>query len=63
MKKHFITIAISAMFASNAVADVGEWPTVGDGFYPDGSFIQHDSVAYNGTYGTMLFDDLGQFYI
>ncbi|MBP3359777.1 MAG: hypothetical protein J6N52_02895 [Clostridia bacterium] len=23
-----------------------------DGFYPDGSFIQHDNVAYNGGYGS-----------
>ncbi|MEU8887777.1 polysaccharide lyase 8 family protein [Streptomyces sp. NPDC048442] len=26
----------------------------GDGFYPDGSFVQHDSVAYTGTYGNVL---------
>ncbi|MGW7412222.1 polysaccharide lyase 8 family protein [Streptomyces sp. NPDC054863] len=26
----------------------------GDGFYPDGSFIQHESVAYTGTYGNVL---------
>ncbi|WP_328333868.1 MULTISPECIES: polysaccharide lyase 8 family protein [unclassified Streptomyces] len=28
--------------------------TSGDGFYPDGSFIQHDTVAYTGSYGTVL---------
>ncbi|MDT0446269.1 polysaccharide lyase family 8 super-sandwich domain-containing protein [Streptomyces johnsoniae] len=27
---------------------------VTDGFYADGSFIQHDSVAYTGSYGTSL---------
>ncbi|MFI5805231.1 polysaccharide lyase 8 family protein [Streptomyces sp. NPDC051561] len=26
----------------------------GDGFYPDGSFVQHGSVAYTGTYGNVL---------
>ncbi|MFF7779179.1 polysaccharide lyase 8 family protein [Streptomyces tanashiensis] len=26
----------------------------GDGFYPDGSFIQHNDVAYTGTYGNVL---------
>ncbi|MFJ6695177.1 polysaccharide lyase 8 family protein [Streptomyces sp. NPDC091272] len=26
----------------------------GDGFYPDGSFVQHESVAYTGTYGAVL---------
>lgn len=28
--------------------------TLKDGFYKDGSFIQHDTVAYNGTYGNVL---------
>ncbi len=27
---------------------------VTDGFYPDGSFVQHDSVAYTGSYGKIL---------
>lgn len=31
--------------------------TSGDGFYADGSFIQHGNVAYTGTYGNVL---LGQ---
>ena len=39
----------------NAVADVGEYVTSGDGFYRDGSFIQHDNVAYNGTYAAVHF--------
>lgn len=43
----------------NAVADVGEYVTSGDGFYRDGSFIQHDNVAYNGTYAAVLFNGLG----
>lgn len=28
--------------------------TSGDGFYADGSFVQHDAVAYTGSYGTVL---------
>ncbi|MFD9032745.1 polysaccharide lyase 8 family protein [Streptomyces sp. NPDC059567] len=28
--------------------------TSGDGFYPDGSFVQHSNVAYTGTYGNVL---------
>ncbi|RVU28959.1 hypothetical protein EOT10_03660 [Streptomyces antnestii] len=32
----------------------------GDGFYEDGSFIQHDYVAYTGTYGSILLGSAGQ---
>ncbi|WP_371790081.1 polysaccharide lyase 8 family protein [Streptomyces sp. NBC_01471] len=28
--------------------------TSGDGFYADGSFVQHDAVAYTGSYGAVL---------
>ncbi|MFI6876999.1 polysaccharide lyase 8 family protein [Streptomyces sp. NPDC050400] len=34
--------------------------TSGDGFYPDGSFVQHDVVAYTGTYGSVLLGGAGQ---
>ncbi|MFE5021839.1 polysaccharide lyase 8 family protein [Streptomyces sp. NPDC056656] len=34
--------------------------TSGDGFYEDGSFVQHDSVAYTGTYGSVLLGSTGQ---
>lgn len=43
----------------NAVGDVGEYVISGDGFYLDGSFIQHGNVAYNGTYASVLFNGLG----
>ena len=43
----------------NSVAEVGKIGTEKDGFYKDGSFVQHDNVAYNGTYATVLFDGLG----
>lgn len=43
----------------NAAVEVGELVTIGDGFCRDGSFVQHDNVAYNGTYAAVLFDGLG----
>ncbi|MFF1692291.1 polysaccharide lyase 8 family protein [Streptomyces sp. NPDC058257] len=33
--------------------------TSGDGFYEDGSFVQHGSVAYTGTYGSVLLGSAG----
>lgn len=45
--------------ALTAVTDIGEYVTQGDGFYKDGSFIQHENVAYNGTYAAVLFNGLG----
>lgn len=45
--------------ALTAVADVGDYAVKGDGFYKDGSFMQHDNVAYNGTYASVLFNGLG----
>lgn len=31
----------------------------GDGFYEDGSFIQHNTIAYTGSYGEVLIQGLG----
>ncbi|WP_250302969.1 polysaccharide lyase 8 family protein [Streptomyces sp. A 4/2] len=31
-----------------------QYVTSGDGFYADGSFVQHDAVAYTGSYGVVL---------
>ena len=50
---------VQVMDGAKAVADVGEYVTTRDGFYKDGSFIQHGNVAYNGTYASVLFDGLG----
>lgn len=41
------------------VTDVGNYAVRGDGFYRDGSFVQHDNVSYNGTYASVLFNGLG----
>ncbi|MFD6432766.1 polysaccharide lyase 8 family protein [Streptomyces venezuelae] len=37
-----------------------QYVTSGDGFYEDGSFVQHGSVAYTGTYGSVLLGSTGQ---
>ncbi|MFI7008491.1 polysaccharide lyase 8 family protein [Streptomyces sp. NPDC050145] len=37
-----------------------KYVTSGDGFYRDGSFVQHTYVAYTGTYGSVLLGGAGQ---
>ncbi|WP_326815447.1 MULTISPECIES: polysaccharide lyase 8 family protein [unclassified Streptomyces] len=49
----------SARDALSDVRDSGRnslfrYTSSGDGFYEDGSFVQHDVVAYTGTYGAVL---------
>ncbi|MGW5277242.1 polysaccharide lyase 8 family protein [Streptomyces sp. NPDC004044] len=49
----------SARDALSDVRDAGRnslfrYTSSGDGFYEDGSFVQHDVVAYTGTYGVVL---------
>ena len=34
--------------------------TTSDGFYRDGSFVQHTRIAYTGSYGTVLLNDVAQ---
>ena len=48
-----IEAAIAAL--SPVLAEV----TTSDGFYSDGSFLQHYDIAYNGTYGNVLLNGLG----
>ena len=50
---------VQVVDGAKAVVEVGEYTTEKDGFYKDGSFIQHGNVAYNGTYASVLFDGLG----
>ena len=40
--------------ARDAFSNLFEYVTTGDGFYEDGSFIQHDSLAYTAGYGQGL---------
>ncbi|MGF1702868.1 polysaccharide lyase 8 family protein [Photobacterium makurazakiensis] len=42
-----------------ALPPVLEYVTISDGFYQDGSFVQHYDIAYNGTYGNVLLNGLG----
>ncbi|MDR0925870.1 MAG: DNRLRE domain-containing protein, partial [Hungatella sp.] len=41
-----------------AYKTVFEYVTTGDGFYEDGSFIQHQALAYMGGYGSQLYEKL-----
>lgn len=40
--------------ASDSVPDLFKYVSSGDGFYKDGSFIQHTDIAYTGSYGSVL---------
>jgi hyaluronate lyase len=44
--------------SSDALLPVFQYVTSGDGYYEDGSFIQHRRHPYNGGYGTALLSDV-----
>lgn len=44
--------------ARDALSREFKYTTSGDGFYEDGSFIQHNYIAYTGSYGSVLVDGL-----
>ncbi|MFC9243853.1 polysaccharide lyase 8 family protein [Streptomyces sp. NPDC057136] len=46
--------------AARALAPVFPYVASGDGFYSDGSFIQHRNVPYIGGYGAVLHDGVGR---
>ncbi|RDG36930.1 polysaccharide lyase 8 family protein [Streptomyces corynorhini] len=46
--------------ARDALSPVFPYVSAGDGLYADGSFVQHTTVAYSGTYGQVLLDGLGR---
>lgn len=46
--------------ASSSIVDVFKLVTKGDGFYKDGSFIQHNNIPYTGSYGNVLMKGVGQ---
>lgn len=52
-KPQEITQSLAALAPVLAIVDRG------DGFHPDGSFIQHRDLPYTGTYGQVLVADLG----
>ncbi|UUX57069.1 hypothetical protein NUG39_24635 (plasmid) [Citrobacter youngae] len=45
--------------AVTSVPEVLNTVQSGDGFYKDGSFIQHKDLPYSGTYGQVLLNGLG----
>lgn len=46
--------------AREAIPQALEWVDLGDGFYADGSFIQHRKHPYNGSYGASLVGTVGR---
>jgi hyaluronate lyase len=46
--------------ATAALAPVFPYVTTGDGFYADGSFIQHTRIPYIGGYGAVLHNGVGR---
>ncbi|WP_443042753.1 polysaccharide lyase 8 family protein [Streptomyces sp. NBC_00344] len=48
--------------ARDALSPVYPYVTGGDGLYPDGSFIQHSTISYSGTYGQVMLDGLGRLF-
>lgn len=44
--------------ALKALLELNFWAKKGNGFYEDGSFIQHNNVPYNGTYGAVLLQNV-----
>lgn len=40
--------------ARQSISPIWDYVTTGDGFYTDGSFIQHNDFAYTGSYGLVL---------
>lgn len=44
----------------DAILPVFDYVTSGDGFYQDGSFIQHHTVPYTGSYGSALLSSYSQ---
>ncbi len=48
--------------AVSGLSDVWQLVETGNGFYQDGSFIQHGKVAYTGTYGLVLLSGLSKLF-
>lgn len=47
----------------SALAPAYLYVTSGDGFYVDGSFVQHTTVAYTGSYGAVLLGDIANLFL
>ncbi len=45
-----------------ALSPVWQYVTSGNGFYADGSFVQHSTIPYTGTYGVVLLGGLAKLF-
>ncbi|MHA7269588.1 polysaccharide lyase 8 family protein [Arthrobacter sp. HLT1-20] len=45
-----------------ALSPVWQYVTSGNGFFTDGSFVQHSTIAYTGTYGLVLLGGLAKLF-
>jgi hyaluronate lyase len=50
------------VIARDALSPVFPYVTEGDGYYADGSFIQHTNIPYIGGYGSVLVSGLGRLF-
>ncbi|MEU3301079.1 polysaccharide lyase 8 family protein [Streptomyces sp. NPDC006678] len=48
--------------ARNALSPVFPYVTSGDGLYADGSFVQHGTIPYTGSYGAVMLGGLGMLF-
>ncbi len=48
--------------AINALSPVWQYVSSGNGFFDDGSFVQHSTIAYTGTYGLVLLSGLSKLF-
>lgn len=48
--------------AISALSPVWQYVTSGNGFFDDGSFVQHSTIAYTGTYGLVLLSGLSKLF-
>ncbi|WP_104088942.1 polysaccharide lyase 8 family protein [Arthrobacter sp. GMC3] len=48
--------------AITALSPVWQYVTEGNGFFADGSFVQHSTIAYTGTYGLVLLSGLAKLF-
>lgn len=54
------TALLSASVA--ALSPTWQFVTEGNGFFKDGSFVQHSTIGYTGTYGLVLLDGLAKLF-
>lgn len=54
--------AAEIALARDGLSPVFEYVSVGDGFYTDGSFVQHTKYAYTGGYGKSLLRNIGSIF-